>query len=108
MDQQDNRPVPPAPVRTYDVVLAYRPASPALGFEISFKARDVDTSDPNFISVEHGPEFHITTNGTSDEFVLKIGGTEHLVSWLGTSFRFPNRGLYGITVLRRSPARSDT
>jgi hypothetical protein len=97
--------VAPRPVlrRPYDVTLTYTPSAgvKAPGFSVSFKARAVDVSQDQFISIDHGPDMNIAFTELSEDLTLKIGSTIYPVSWIGSTFRFPDNDVFGIQLLRR-------
>jgi hypothetical protein len=96
------KPVHAAPARTYSIELIYTPSQPgALGFRFGFTSGEVDLTDPSYITIEHRADLKINIDKPTEDLILKIGGTEYPVSWIGSSFRFPAKGIYGITLLRR-------
>jgi hypothetical protein len=93
----------PEPPRLYKIVLAYKAVTPSdLGFKISFKARSVDLSDPHFITIDHGPDISLSLDRPAEPLSLTINHDTFDVSWIGTSFRFPERDIFGITLMRRN------
>lgn len=90
------------PARSYPAVLTYAaPDDSQPGLILHFKVYEVDLTDPHYITLYHGSDIRISLTRPTDRLTLRIGDTDHPVSWIGASFRFPGGDFYGITFMRR-------
>jgi hypothetical protein len=102
---------PPSPRmsgRLFPVTLTYNPppgthtpgGDPLPSISIKFKARSVDIKE-HFISLNHSPDIDIEFTAFAEDLICKIGEKAYPVSWVGSTFSFPDNDVYGIQLLRR-------